>query len=380
VLYRHALESIFSFLSLAEMGRVMAVSRRWSEAVESMGSIGAFVNVDKMNPDARQGLLYKPTRLARHVASLTQSNDTDGYAWLTHHCPPPLLTDLSINISVSASTSDINSLILAVSRIPRLEKFSIQLQDKDPLIRFAPLAHAHRLHTFRVHHHGQMSETQVKDLRTIPTLVYLDATFSPEELQWLLQAPCTLDRLNTIRASGQLDMESKHLLQSLPMLTDLWIVNTPHDPFFVLRGLEKLQKLTILATPVPFFWSGCGGGYWAELVYLSLSCLGCNGKQLGATLAHMPNLKTLQLSALDSLDSLAFLASSESLKRNLTKLSLYRCTKLRAVELSHVFRLQQLSELRLVHTFADSLDSLTRSELALPSWRLPKLLKARYEF
>ena len=38
-LYRHALESIFGFLSLADLSRVLAVSRSWSAAVSSMCSI-----------------------------------------------------------------------------------------------------------------------------------------------------------------------------------------------------------------------------------------------------------------------------------------------------------------------------------------------------
>ena len=40
-LYRHALESVFKFLTLADLSRVLSVSRSWSAAVRSMKSIGA---------------------------------------------------------------------------------------------------------------------------------------------------------------------------------------------------------------------------------------------------------------------------------------------------------------------------------------------------
>ena len=40
-LYKHALESIFAFLSLKELSAVLAVSHSWSSAVDSMRSLGA---------------------------------------------------------------------------------------------------------------------------------------------------------------------------------------------------------------------------------------------------------------------------------------------------------------------------------------------------
>jgi len=40
-LYKHVLESIFSHLNLSELGRISAVCRDWSAAVDSMRPIGA---------------------------------------------------------------------------------------------------------------------------------------------------------------------------------------------------------------------------------------------------------------------------------------------------------------------------------------------------
>ena len=64
-LYKHALESIFSHLNLAELGRISATCRDWSAAVDSMRPIGA---------QTRNGTLELrsmcTSRLMRHVSGL----------------------------------------------------------------------------------------------------------------------------------------------------------------------------------------------------------------------------------------------------------------------------------------------------------------------
>jgi len=63
-LYKHALESIFSHLTLSEIARTSAVCRDWSAAVDSMRPIGASVR----NPLDFQAAFK--SRLMRHVLDL----------------------------------------------------------------------------------------------------------------------------------------------------------------------------------------------------------------------------------------------------------------------------------------------------------------------
>jgi len=65
-LYKHALESIFSHLTLSELGRISAACRDWSTAVDSMRPIGATVDGKKSS----WLLSIQNFRLMRHVSNI----------------------------------------------------------------------------------------------------------------------------------------------------------------------------------------------------------------------------------------------------------------------------------------------------------------------
>jgi hypothetical protein len=69
-LYRHALESIFSFCSLSDLAPLLGVSKNWSTALNSMRPLDA--EIDANLPDASFELLYtSESPLIRHVSCLT---------------------------------------------------------------------------------------------------------------------------------------------------------------------------------------------------------------------------------------------------------------------------------------------------------------------
>jgi hypothetical protein len=105
-LYRHALESVFGFLSLAELSFVLAVSRDWSAAVGTMRSISA--------PAPRPSLIWRlppldlrrvcASRLSRHVSALggdcrRVSSDSDTLALLSVRMPH--LTSLQCKLDLA---------------------------------------------------------------------------------------------------------------------------------------------------------------------------------------------------------------------------------------------------------------------------------------
>ena len=60
ILHRHALESIFGFLSLEELASTLAVSRSWASAVGTMKRLESTIN-NSLASRALVGLCEKPT-------------------------------------------------------------------------------------------------------------------------------------------------------------------------------------------------------------------------------------------------------------------------------------------------------------------------------
>ena len=113
-LYRHALESIFGFCSLGELGRVMHVSPDWRAAVLSMAPLHA---VARMRDEAALARCMS-SPLARHVSHLPpfarghvglSLDDGDLYA-LCHSVVAPQLESLTCVLQMPLSSSSIGSL------------------------------------------------------------------------------------------------------------------------------------------------------------------------------------------------------------------------------------------------------------------------------
>jgi hypothetical protein len=82
-LYRHALESIFAFVSLRELASVLRVSKGWATAMRTMRPLDA--KIDSM-PDKSHLLPLCMSPLARHVGSLTVPLSPSTLYAVSRHC------------------------------------------------------------------------------------------------------------------------------------------------------------------------------------------------------------------------------------------------------------------------------------------------------
>ena len=402
-LYRHALESIFGFLSLEDLSKVLAVSSSWSSAVGSMRSINARVrSLSASHP------LFElcASRLAPHIGtlglacagiSLSQGNlyllglRLSGLRSLYYKLPlplkgklifPPSLTLLDVrgfDVRVASVHSAINSAIEAIARIPHLQTLMLRLPSLDPIVNLAPLHELSQLQSLGLTTSAQgcvpLSVAQANDIRAISNLTRLNTLLRSCDLRSLLRAPHQL-QWQTMRVAGPLDPQHAALLVSLP-LTDL-TVNSCEDVTF-LSSLPNLRslKLVTFASSLPLLSPGemvQGVGPCKQLTSLSISNSKLASAHITALLSCMPAVSMLELESMPLLESLSFL-SSEPLHRSLASLSLYACRHkyLCTAELRQLYPLQQLTHLNIDLCFSDPLNSFTKTEFKLPSARLPKL-------
>ena len=390
-LYKHALESIFGFLSLKELSAVLAVSRAWSVAVSSMRSVGA--------PRLSTRSLFELciSRLARHVGALGSAGahvglsrellymasvNMSGLRSLYYQPPsylmlplllPPSLTLLDIDIHKDTPSSGVNSLI-AAARIPNLRSLALYLPDRIEDVSFAPLARSAHLRELDIGDR-KLNPRQVNEIRAFPSLTSLKYTLMQHELSLLLRPPhrLQLQKLQT----HDVDEERAQLLASLPSLTDLTInsrttlaplQHTPNLRTLMLKHFASTQPLPEPERMIQ------GIGQCTQLTSLTIFNSKLTSAHISALLSRMPAVSKLALITMPKLESLQFL-SSALLQRSLTSLSLTDCAGLPTLELRHVFALQQLTHLWSHNSFAEKLCSLALHELALPSQRLPKLVK-----
>ena len=162
-LYRHALESVFEFLDLANLSRVLAVSRAWAAPVRSMKSICAAVSSDHV-----RSWLLAASPLAAHVRHFGSpvrrlvASCSDLFilsrppiSLLSLRCTVDLsqqplrlflgasLESVTLQLQDAANTASvINDAIVTVSRLPSLTKFDLRMPSFFPEVNFAPLAGA----------------------------------------------------------------------------------------------------------------------------------------------------------------------------------------------------------------------------------------------
>ena len=404
-LYRHALESIFGFLSLADLSQVLAVSRAWSAAAGSMRGIDASL---ESLPAAHPLFELCASRVARHIGTLGSEKKiaplTQERLFLvgvcmtglhTLHCklPSPLVGPLlfppsltHLNVDSSVSFEQVNLVIEAASRIPKLLVLKLcKLSSRQHLV-FAPLRRSTHLHTLSLDFPSgpHLSLQQADQLRAIPNLTNLDAVLYAPDVRSLLRTPHQLE-LQTVTVNGPLDAELTGLLASLPHLTQLSVYDANTITF--LSSLPNLHTLHLLdfalgsskLLPKPEQMIE-GLGQCSQLTDLTIWSSKLTAAHVSTLLSRLPAVRQLRLFELSRLQSLSFL-SSQPLASTLTGLQLRDCrhSNLSAGELFNVYSLQQLTRLELRDCFSERLDSLTLREFRLPSARLPKLLSSVIE-
>lgn len=406
-LYKHALESIFGFLSLRELSSVLAVSHSWLAAVKSMRGIGATIQ-RTCNPPAAvvcasalvhhivewdcwsasftvadvasMSLRMRSLRSLRCYLVRLKPSNNNGATDLDFVFPPNLIK-LSLFFEAGVSTANSRAAIGAVGRLTQLQSFFVKLNCAEPqLVSFASLQSLAHLTEFgfdweRMHVHTP-SDAQVDEIRSLVHVQSLLNNAIGSHLLIRLLRPSHSLQWRSIIGKLVVDDELSALLPSLPTLTRLnaCLSDTCDLAFFTrLPMLTRLELDLSSLSPAHVDAIAVSLQSCPLLTELRLSYIAVTSAQMSALLAGRGNMRKLEFVEAD-FDSLKFL-SSGSLPRTLTHLTLDGCGldgQLSVEELSHVHALQELTHLNIDSSFDEDLfDSAVYNP---PSKLLPKLV------
>jgi hypothetical protein len=299
-LYRHAIESIFAFVSLEDLAALLCINHEWRAAVSSMACCSLEWSLTK---STIQIPLMCASPAARHITSIEYEDNTKGgvmsnqLALMRLHLPrlakltvclaaddaltpdnfPAHLTYLHVLVHYCATSAVTQSVIDAIAQLSSLESLFFYAHDDQgwhPLrctMSFAPLAHLPRLRSLYVND-VVMSATNVLELRNLHALRVLHGSCAGHDLtpDTLFAAPHKLlltelgwtsiktDRdaagLATLTDMVKLELHANAVghadfLQSMPQLTDLNMQFSQcfdAQPVDVLRVVTTLQRCTQL--------------------------------------------------------------------------------------------------------------------------------------
>ena len=407
-LYRHALESILAMLDLADLSRMLAVSREWSAAVRSMALVHGSI---QRTTTARFSLLppipnIVGSPLLRHLTAIqighTHASETrldnDSLALLAQHATnltslwckltltsdeplvlPSKLKTLHLQLDGGYSDSEINGVLTALAALPSLSRLCIVLSQSSD-VDLSLLAACPSLIDLTIGTLNgsapKFSVAQVKQIRSSLghlhrfSIVWMDSNM----LTRLLQPPVTV----SWRDIGQVyaDERTGELLLRLPALTKLelsYFQDTAHVDF-----LLQLPQLTALDL-VCYRW---GRGGWfvpadallaslqlcSELTELSLHC-GFNSAQWSALFDKL-RIKKLTVCG-GAIETLRCFAEGP-ITQSLEELDI-RDLALPPSEVAHLYALRRLRALRLDCCFSSRLDDDTVDSLSPPTRLLPSL-------
>ena len=405
-LYRHALESIFSFLTHRELAVALQVSRSWLAAAESMASL-----------QLRMGHPLVPLRVVarsavgRHVthigsASARMPLTADALFIVAHHMAH--LRELNCEVNVTPSegplafppglqtlrlqvTGDSAATIRTISRLPLLESLTLFLPYIDDQLSFTQLASLPQLRDLSVcltddNDVTEFSDAQVAELRTMPLLRRLDVKPMPNSLlRRLLAQPHEL-QWQDIELPSRLDDDAAALLPQLPSLTKLNAgchVNATCSRFDFVRRLPNLTDVRItiidpIASDAGRMESLVAGlQCCSRIEELTLFSKDVTSAHLAELLPRLPRLRTFSLGLAD-ITTLSFLAQ-QPMAGQLSCLVLADCTRLPLTELRHVHALRALKSLSLIESFDAPMDTHCRSLYTPPSLLMPQLDKFTYD-
>jgi hypothetical protein len=413
-LYRHALESVFAFCSLQELGSLLGVSKEWAAAVNSMRSLGAWLPYP---PDDSHLLHFCLSPLSRHV-SVADVWAVPLSQWSLYLCStrmsnlqeltcrfegswapvvfPARLRTLSLGFLISASSGqsfsdkqlrELDAAIAAVAALPLLESLHVTAI-KAIRCCLTPLSSSPSLRALELKMPSSVFDSDAVDaLRRMPHLRSLTCSSSPAILTRMLQVPHTM-KLDTLILYGPFTADYGDAIVSLPSLTkiDLSLASTHTDFLRQLPNLRILRFTSHLCTVLPDAdrimsslhslvglteLSIHGGGYCA---------LAFTSAHLTTYLPHLPQLTSLHLSGATAVDSLRFLASGP-ITRSLKELELENFDpRLPLRELLHVHALSSLTKLIVSCMFDRPLDDHALPLYTPPSLLLPALREFEYEF
>lgn len=413
-LYRHALESVFAFVKLADLGRILAVSRSWAAAVRSLKSIAAEVErpllqpsvlcASSLAPHVATVLWYTPASpivcglkemqlLATRLPSLTSLS-----CQVVVPQPQPLpfsamLVALNLGFTCAATAApSINATIVIISQLPLLNKLALDFPRFYAKISFAPLAPMALIELRLAVPDGvksQLTNAQFDQLRLMPQLrtLMVDNVSNPA-LKRLLRAPHQL-QWQCIHELVELDSSCGAALTTLPTLTELQTE--------ICRTVGFLPALVQLRVLKLFFdrpWAAHAAlRPWpvsADAVVSALShcpllqnlslCAPVTSKHMSTLLPQLAALEVLGLVSCEELLSLSFFADSSSALL-LRQLDIADChhPALHATEIQWLQSLTALQSLRIVNSFAEPLNRSIIALLTPPSGLIRTLAQFAYE-
>ncbi len=387
VLYRHALESIFAFSSLADLHSLMSVCKDWQSAVLSMAPRGFTVKLnDSLDEEKLAVLALSPLR--RHVGALSEPEGIASWRTLSademelvasslphlsrlgiklaaNAAPvrfPPSMRSLTLDMSVYSDVPALQGVVNAIAQLQQLEALTLHFyrnRDTARGVSFAPLARIGSLTSLKLWF-VQTTELHVEQLRSLHQLRKFDCSFSTISLSALLALPHQL-QLTELEGINVATEEDSAALATLPSLTKLVTSGT------ALRHADFLQHLPALATLSLGF--GVGGAVQIPNVVAALqtctqltelTLYGWGGfdftsEQLASCLQRMPRLCSLVLLCCsNALRSLSFLAVG-TLASTLTKLEI--CNGVKRIPLTELHRVHALQSLRTLRLDKQTFDA-----------------------
>jgi len=387
-LHRHALESIFAFCSLKEMGSVISVCKDWLAALISVSPRNFTLQLTRRATSHWLLHMCRSRLAARHIGRLM--GDDDCMPFSAEHiyfvaCSlkslrtmsvlleastvpvqfPPQLQNLTLYLPDRYFQAAANTVLDAVGHLHDLTTLTIvQLVDDDIIFSFGPLANCPALSSLILSRGlGEFSPEQVQQLRTLHSLRRLVTSgMSCLSFTALLAPGHQLQQLDSLECEGG-PPEDYDALAQLPSLTRLaCVVMTPHVDFLPrIRQLRSLDfrfefdmVLTANVVQVMSALTAC-----EQLTELSV-CHGTefqfSSDQLAVALESMHHLRSLTVlgekgragvQGVQPLSSLSFLEAG-TLNKTLTELNLRYCyAEFPLEELRRTHKLRALQTLRI---------------------------------
>jgi hypothetical protein len=392
-LYRDALGSVLSFLTLRELAAALAVNQEWAAAVQSIRPAMLIADI----PSARlNGLLS--SRLRRHVGELGKlDGDCEHKLWLWCHDLPFLSQALPQLLSLNARLTvlSIDAPLLFPARLQRLDMRVLNPSDSPALPNavvesIGQLSHLHKLY-LDLEHAGVASLSPLQqlsllrdvhlsspipnprqsaiELRALPWLhrLYIHTAESPVShgnalfMALLQEDPSESAPLSALQwrdfSLSSLDFtdELTSLLSRLPSLERLEITVSRCTHFAFLSSLPQLTTLEMSAWWMPEdAWRNMLAVFTSNgvtrLQTLQMTGGPCTSDELRQLLSHTPSLTSLRLNSLCDVDSLSFFLQLPTLAATLTRLTVEGTIPwgLTAADLPPLHTLRQLRELRLI--------------------------------
>jgi hypothetical protein len=321
-LHRHAVESIFVFLTLQELAVVACISREWSAATKSMAKQSLSV-VDFWTMLLHQCKTHWEARpsisLWRHVASLQILSVMNSHDVRILHDHVPQLTTLIIEVrndtpgpwefppclrvAVIRSCQPLDTVVEALAQGQSLSDLTLSLDADDCSVNWpclAPLQNAPALRSLKIDcaEYPVMDEQSISDVRALGHLEVFKC--------WMLfdvpeYAPLILALPNTIRWAETTAIDCDIHVQNPPLLTALRTLTASSDRIdpAALALLPHLKHVTLWRHTT---WRVAHALSQAQqLQSLHISSWGdqsdetANESDLATALKHLPILHTLRI-------------------------------------------------------------------------------------